>query len=147
MDEMKDVEDDVSAEPWIDHNDPEYWREIIQQDLSMAKAVLKSQKYYISGFKCYNAAEKIQSRWFVERNSVNDLPPFVSLMQFAQDTGMINDLTPQEIQLLASLEKFGTAAKDNDYKIELEEELTEESAEKILSETQEFYEFARQLSV
>ncbi len=74
MDEMKDVEDDMSAEPWIDHNDPEYWREIIKQDLSMAKVVLKSQKYYISGFKCYNAAEKILSCWFVERNSVNDLP-------------------------------------------------------------------------
>lgn len=133
----------MAAEPWIDHNDIEYWQMTIDQDLTLAKTLIKVKQYFMCGFKCYEAAKKILSCWFIANHPVYELPDAQILATFSKDTGAIEQLTTEEIRLLSELDAFKDASGSPEEKAEASSRLSQDSCEQILMATESLRERLR----
>ena len=129
----------MAAEPWIDFGDTDYWQELIKQDIALAKSLARANQRFMSGYKCYEAAEKIVSCWYVSDHAADLLPEVESLSDYAEMLSLLDLLTPQKNSLFAALDTYKRMSNTPNEKEEFSSGLTQEMNEMIIQETEEFY--------
>ncbi|MFO7811299.1 MAG: HEPN domain-containing protein [Candidatus Delongbacteria bacterium] len=115
-----------------------YWTEISEYDLSTADVMLKNKKYLYVGFMCHQTIEKILKAYFV--NTVKEIPPYIhNLTKLTKLSGLNQDLSEDQKEVLDVLEPLNIEARYPTYKNEIFKSLNETKCKQILSDTKELY--------
>ena len=114
-----------------------YWIELCEDDIPVAKNLYSSKDYLWMGFLCHLIAEKALKA--VIANVTDDVPPkdhrLIKLAKLAQ---IDNELTEEQIALLAKLQPLQIEARYPSYKERIAATLTPEFCKELLKETEEF---------
>jgi len=80
-------------------NKTEYWLELCDDDLNVAKWLLKGKKFLHMGFYCHLITEKALKA--VIANTTNDLPPKIHhLLRLAEIGEIRQELNESQVELL-----------------------------------------------
>ena len=111
-----------------------YWVDLSDEDLRVAKGLLKLKHFLYVGFMCHQCIEKIFKA--VYENHINDTPPFVhDLIYIANKAGIINMLDNGQIAFIEQLSPLNIRTRYPDYKKELEKEMTKTVCENLIIKT------------
>ncbi len=115
-----------------------YWTEISEYDLSTAEVMLKNKKYLYVGFMCHQSIEKILKAYFV--NIIREIPPYIhNLTKLSKLSGLDQDLTEEQKDILDVLEPLNIEARYPTYKDEIFKSLNEAKCRQILTNTNELF--------
>ena len=115
----------------------EYWLELADEDMSVAKVLLDTKKYLYSGFFCHLIAEKAIKA--IVANITSEVPPKThDLIRLAERGGIHDDLTESQLNLLETLNPLNIEARYPEHKERIAKMLTPEKTADILNETEKF---------
>jgi len=118
-------------------NKTEYWLNLCDDDLKAAKAMLESKNFLWMGFICHLIAEK--SLKAVIANRSDETPPKIhDLQTLAKRSGIIANLSEEQLTLLETLNPLQIEARYPEYKQRISETLTLEKCQKIFKQTEGF---------
>ena len=114
-----------------------YWIELCEDDIPVAKNLFSSKNYLWMGFLCHLIVEKALKA--VIANITNDAPPkdhrLIKLATLAQ---IDDELSEEQVALLAKLQPLQIEARYPSYKERIAATLTPEYCKELLRETEEF---------
>lgn len=113
-----------------------YWVEMADYDFDTAKAMLQTGRYLYVGFMCHQVIEKsLKAYW----SSVNDEPPLKihTLSRLAEKTGIANDLSEEQMDVIDILEPLNIEARYPSYKERLMKSLDENRCKELIKQTDE----------
>lgn len=119
-----------------------YWIDIAEYDLDTAKAMLETKRYLYVGFMCNQVVEK--SFKAVIAKSGNFPPKIHTLSTLADKAGLTEKMTDDQVKFIASLNPLNIEARYPKYKEKINAMLTSDICNKILSETEEMFEWIKQ---
>jgi len=122
----------------------DYWLDLSGYDLDTAKAMLKTGRYLYVGFLCHQVVEKSLKAyyWF----SITNEPPFThNLLLLAEHSNMTQYMNEDMNRLINRLMPLNIQARYPQDKDELLKVLTEQVCVDLLSRTEEFFEWIKQL--
>ncbi|MCL1883060.1 MAG: HEPN domain-containing protein [Defluviitaleaceae bacterium] len=115
----------------------EYWLELCDDDIPVAKDMLKSKNYLWMGFICHLIAEKAIKA--VIASVTEDVPPkdhrLIKLAELAQ---IENELSDAQIDLLAKLQPLQIEARCPSYKERISATLTPDYCKELMKGTEDF---------
>lgn len=113
-----------------------YWVEMSDYDFDTAKAMLETKRYLYVGFMCHQVIEKILKAYWSARL---EEPPLKihALSRLAEKTGIDNEMTEEQLDLIDSLEPLNIEARYPTYKERLVKSLTREKCEELIGSTNE----------
>lgn len=113
-----------------------YWVEMSEYDFETAKAMLETRRYLYVGFMCHQTIEKILKAYW---SNVLEEPPLKihHLSRLAEKSGLINDLSEEQMDFIDSLEPLNIEARYPSYKEQLMKMLTPDYCKLLLSRTNE----------
>ena len=115
----------------------EYWLELCDDDIKVAKNLFTSKDYLWMGFVCHLIAEKALKA--VIASVTDDVPPkdhrLIKLAELAQ---IDNELTEKQITMLAKLQPLQIEARYPSYKERITATLTPYYCTELMNETEEF---------
>jgi HEPN domain-containing protein len=115
----------------------EYWLELADDDMPVAKLLIEGKKYLHAGFFCHLIAEKALKA--VVANVTAEIPPKThDLLKLANRGGITDELSEQQLSLLDELSPLQIEARYPEYKARMASVLTEEKTAAILKETEDF---------
>lgn len=115
----------------------EYWLELCNDDLQVAKNLLASKDYLWMGFICHLIAEKALKAAIA--NVTSEVPPKDHrLLKLAVLANIDSDLSDEQETLLGKLSPLQIEARYPSYKEKIAAILTESYCKELLKETEEF---------
>jgi HEPN domain-containing protein len=118
------------------HN-ADYWIELCDDDIPVAKDMLKCKNYLWMGFICHLIAEKALKA--VVADVTSEAPPKDHrLIKLAALALIEDDLSEKQITLLAKLQPLQIEARYPSYKERIAATLTLDYCKELLAETEEF---------
>ena len=112
----------------------EYWMELADDDLVVAKSLLKEKHLLHCGFFCHLVIEKALKA--VITKNMHEQPDRIhDLQKLAKQGGLLDELSSQQLKLLDDLMPLHIEARYPEYKERIAQTLTYEICERILSET------------
>ena len=118
-------------------NKVEYWLELCDDDLKVAKAMLNSGNFLWTGFICHLIAEKALKAAIA--NVTDDVPPKThDLPRLADKTDIYDDMPEEYRNLLNKLMPLQIEARYPEYKEKIAALLTESYCGKLLEDTEGF---------
>ena len=113
-----------------------YWIEMSDYDFDTAKAMLETKRYLYVAFMCHQTIEKILKAYWSE---VLEEPPLKihHLSRLAAKSGLVNDLSEEQLNFIDELEPLNIEARYPSYKEQLLKTLTPEYCKKLLTRTNE----------
>ena len=115
----------------------EYWLDLADDDLPVAKILLNEKKYMHAGFFCHLVAEKALKAMIASVTS--EIPPYThDLAKLAERGGILDDLSDQQNKLLKDLNPLQIEARYPEYKERVARKLTLEVAKRLYQETEDF---------
>jgi len=115
----------------------DYWLELCDDDLKVARNLLKSKDYLWMGFLCHLVAEKALKAMIT--NITGDVPPkdhrLIKLAELAQ---IDNELSEEQVALLSKLQPLQIEVRYPSYKERIVAILTSDYCKELLQETEEF---------
>ena len=112
-----------------------YWLELCDDDLLTVKALLEKGRLLHMGFFCHLLAEKALKA--VIASQTDDTPPKIhNLITLAERSGIYNDLTEQQINLLEQLNPLQIEARYPEHKEALAAGLSFEICQIMYHETE-----------
>jgi len=126
-------------------NKTEYWLELCDDDLKVAKNLLKSKDYLWMAFICHLIVEKsikavIASRTSEEPKRIHDLT------RLAEQAEMVDELSNEQMDLLEELTPFNIEARYPSYKEKMAAKLSPEYCKNLLMRTEEYLCWTKLLS-
>lgn len=119
-----------------------YWIDIAQYDLDTAKAMFETKRYLYVGFMCNQVVEKSFKAVIAESG---DFPPKIHTLPILVDKAeLTGKMTDEQMKFIASLNPLNIEARYPKYKDKINEMLTPNVCKKILSETEEMFEWIKQ---
>jgi len=114
-----------------------YWIELCDDDIPVAKTLLQSKDFLWMGFICHLIAEKALKA--VIANITDDVPPkdhrLIKLATLAQ---IDDELSEEQVALLAKLQPLQIEARYPSYKERIAATLTPDYCKVLLEETEDF---------
>lgn len=111
-----------------------YWAELSDYDLDTAQAMLETRRFLYVGFMCHQVIEKaLKAYW----SKVLEEPPLKihHLSRLAAKSGLINELSEDQMDFIDSLEPLNIEARYPSYKEQLMKVLTSEYCKELLEKT------------
>jgi HEPN domain-containing protein len=121
-----------------DYDKYEYWLELSDYDLVVAKDMLKSKHYLYVGFMCHQSVEKALKAVFVRDYPPENLPYTHRLLKLAESSAILNKLSQGQKRFLADIDPFNIEARYPDTKDKLLSGLTKDYCEELIKRTKEF---------
>ncbi len=112
-----------------------YWIEIAEQDIIAANAMLKSKLYLYVGFMCHQAVEKMLKAHYATQTE--DVPRTHNLNRLAMATGLFEDISDDQKNLINTLTPLNIEARYPSEKEEWLKFLTHERCQNLIAETEE----------
>ena len=111
-----------------------YWTEISDYDFETAIAMQKTGRYLYVGFMCHQSVEKILKAYHCA--STKDDPPYIhSLSRLAEKSGLLKELSSEQLDIIDELEPLNIESRYPSYKEKLMQSLNESRCEKLLNDT------------
>jgi len=121
-----------------------YWIELSNNDFAVAETLLMNGHYTYTGFMCHQAIEKILKGYFIKGK--DETPPFKHDLEFlAQQSGLYNLLSKEQIIFLERLTPLNIEARYPDYKNKIAQYMTKEITQKIYEQTKEFLQWIKKM--
>ncbi len=113
-----------------------YWVEMSDYDFDTAKAMFETRRYLYVAFMCHQTIEKILKAYW---SNILDEPPLKihHLSRLAMKSGLIDQLSPDQIDFIDRLEPLNIEARYPSYKEQLMKALTPEYCKELLDTTDE----------
>ena len=122
----------------------EYWLELCDDDIKVAKNLLKSKDYLWMSFLCHLIVEK--SIKAVIANKTEQEPKRIhDLAKLAEQADMVNDLSDAHMDLLEELTPFNIEARYPSYKEKMVAKLSDAYCRSLLERTEEYLCWTKQL--
>ena len=135
---MGKLSNEMTSEEKVKH-----WVELSDEDIRVAKGLLKLKHFLYVGFMCHQCIEKIFKAAYEHR--VNDTPPFVhDLMMIANRAGFFEMLDGKQVDFIEQLSPLNIRARYPDYKRELAREMTKAVCEVLIAKTQELQQWTKE---
>jgi HEPN domain-containing protein len=116
----------------------EYWLALADYDISAARGVLSTGHYLYVGFMCQQAIEKGLKAVIARCCAEGEQPPRShNLLLLAERSKLLDTLSPGQLELAKKLTPLNIEARYPDYKRSLAEDLDEDNATALLSQTEE----------
>ena len=113
----------------------EYWLELCDDDLEVAKCLLQSQKLLYCGYFCHLIIEKAFKACIAK--NTQEIPPKIhDLPKLAQKGCMYEQLSQDQVKLLDKLKNLNIEARYPEYKDKIYQSLDLEYCEKLIEETE-----------
>ena len=120
----------------------QYWIDLSDYDLETSEAMFSSKRYLYVGFMCHQTIEKILKAYFVSNNIDN--PPYThNLSYLAEKTGLLDQLTEDQLLFLDELEPLNIESRYPEHKDKVLKFLTVEKCQIILKTTKEFQQWIK----
>ncbi len=118
------------------------WLEIADDDFAMSHAALRAKRFLHVMVFCQQAVEKtIKGLYFEFKRKT---PPYKhDLLALANDTGFIEECSPEQLVFLAELSQYYVGARYPDKRKELADRLTRDKARLALKKTEEMLQWLR----
>lgn len=111
-----------------------YWFEMSEYDLDTAQAMLDTRRYLYVRFMCHQAIEKaLKAYW----SSILEEPPLKihTLSKLASKTGIDNEMSSEQLDLIDTLEPLNIEARYPSYKERLLKSLTPDYCLELINST------------
>jgi HEPN domain-containing protein len=115
----------------------EYWLDLADEDISVAKVLLESKKYLHMGFFCHLIAEKALKA-VVAYNTGETVPKSHKLRKLATIGNIFNDLSEEQLNFLDRLMPFHVDGRYPEYKQAIAKTLNAKKCKEIFEETEVF---------
>jgi len=114
----------------------EYWVEISDEDLKVAKTMMKNHHHLYTCFMCHQAIEKIFKASYEKLK--NETPPYIhDLPRLALAAGFYDLFSDEQKLFLNTLNPLNIEARYPEYKDEIAAELTTETCAGLIAGTDE----------
>jgi HEPN domain-containing protein len=114
----------------------EYWLDLVDEDIEVAKTLLNGKNYLQCGFFCHLTVEKLLKAFIALQG---DTPPKIhNLIKLAKMADMENELSEEQKRLFEVLNPLNIEARYPSYKARIAEGLTEESCRALVKKVEEF---------
>ena len=121
----------------------EYWVKISDEDLKIAKTMLKNRYRLYTGFMCHQAIEKIFKAGYVKVK--NETPPYThNLLRLAELTGFYNLFSDEQKLFLSSVNPLNIEARYPDYKEQIAKTLTDERCKQVFEQTKQLQQWIKE---
>ena len=115
----------------------DYWLELCDDDLLTAKALFEKGRLLHMGFFCHLLAEKALKA--VLSSQTDDAPPKIhNLVTLAERSGVYDDLSEKQLQLLEQLNPLQIEARYPEHKEVVMASFSHEKCQTIYNETEAF---------
>ena len=119
-----------------DYDKIDYWLEIAKADFEVAKILMKKKKYLHFGFMCHQVIEKMLKALYVQEEK--EIPPYIhGLKKIAKKAKIYDELSEEQIFVLATLEPFNIEGRYPTVKQELHNSLDKNTCKKLLKDTED----------
>ena len=120
-----------------------YWVDLSDEDLRVAKGLLKLKHFLYVGFMCHQCIEKIFKAAYEYK--VNDTPPFVhDLVLILDKAGILEMFNDGQMNFIEQLSPLNIRARYPDYKKILAKEMTKNVCESLIIKTQELQQWTKE---
>ena len=115
----------------------DYWLKIADDDINVAKNLLKSKDYLWMGFVCHLIAEKALKAVYTA--VVKEVPPYDhKLLNLAKLSDILTDLSDEQKKFLGRLQPLQIEARYPNHREKVKSGLTDEISKQIFNETEAF---------
>jgi len=120
-----------------------YWIDLSDRDFDTAEWVMKGGYNLHAGYLCHQAVEKILKGYYTK--NIEDTPPFThDLTGLAQKTDLYDLMSDEQKALIRSLNPLNIEARYPEYKSKIEQMMTKEVTQNILTQTKELLQWTKQ---
>ena len=111
-----------------------YWVELADYDYETAQAMFETKRFLYVGFMCHQVIEKMLKAYW---SKVLEEPALKihHLSRLAAKSGLIDELTEEQLGFIDSLEPLNIEARYPSYKEQLMKVLTQEYCKELLDKT------------
>ncbi|MCL2086312.1 MAG: HEPN domain-containing protein [Oscillospiraceae bacterium] len=115
----------------------EYWLDLCDEDIIVAKSMLDKKHYLWTGFLCHLVAEKALKAAIAKKTG--KVPPKGhDLRKLANKANVYEDLSEEQLTLLERLMPFQIEARYPEHKVAIAKTINAVSGKQILEETEGF---------
>jgi len=115
----------------------EYWLNLCDSDLDVAKYMLKGNYYLYAGFMCHQVVEKALKAMVADKTDV--IPPKIhDLRKLARLSDVFDTLLEEHITLINKVSPLQIEARYPEYKEKIAETLSKEYCKELIEETEAF---------
>ena len=115
----------------------DYWLELCDDDLVTAKALLEKERLLHMGFFCHLIVEKALKA--ILASQTDEPPPKIhNLVTLAKRSGIITELSEEQLSLLEQLNPLQIEARYPEHKDKIAETLSTEICTNLFCETEAF---------
>ena len=120
-----------------------YWIDLADRDIITADYLSKGGHNLYAGYMCHQAVEKILKGYFTKLKE--DTPPFIhNLIDLAQITELFDLMSERQKDFIRTLNPLNIEARYPEYKRKVEQMLTNEVTQTILTNTKELLQWTKQ---
>jgi HEPN domain-containing protein len=121
-----------------------YWIKISDDDLKIAKTMLKNRYRLYTGFMCHQVIEKIFKASYEKLK--NERPPYIhTLIRLAELAGFYDLFSDEQKIFLSVLNPFNIEARYPDYKERIAKSLTDERCKHIFEQTKLLQQWTKEM--
>ena len=111
-----------------------YWINLSNNDFAVAETLIRNGHNLYAGFMCHQAVEKIFKGYYAKVK--NSTPPFKHDLEYlAQQSGLYDLLSEEQILFLEILNPLNIEARYPDYKNKITQYMTNERTQNIFEKT------------
>ena len=115
----------------------EYWIELAEDDVQVAKVLIDGKKYLHAAFFCHLIVEKALKAMIASKTS--EVPPKLHDLAKLAERGSISDeLSDQQLRLLKELSPLNIDGRYPEYKERIAKTLTYDKTNRLFTESEEF---------
>ncbi|MCL1820370.1 MAG: HEPN domain-containing protein [Oscillospiraceae bacterium] len=116
----------------------QYWFDLADEDLSVAKILIDNNKLLYAAFMCHQVVEKALKGIIARDCAEDEIPPKIHhLTKLAKRALLFEKLTEEQKSLLADINPLNIEARYPEYKRMIADSLTLEKLRKLIAETEE----------
>jgi len=121
----------------------DYWVEIAAYDLSIAKELLKINRFLYVGFMCHQAIEKIFKAMFVIKFPAETPPYTHDLLKLAKVTSLYETMSTEQRSIIRTLAPLNIEARYPSMKNDLSSSLNKERCDSIYKQTEGLFQWIK----
>ena len=120
-----------------------HWIDLADNDLIAAQGMIRMKQNLYAGFICQQSVEKIIKGYFIKvKNEVHShIHDLLKLMKLAELSEMLSD---EQKVFLDELNPLYIEARYADYKRKMAQHMTDETTQRILTQTKEFVQWIKE---
>ncbi|MCL2343509.1 MAG: HEPN domain-containing protein [Firmicutes bacterium] len=122
----------------------QYWFDLADEDLSVAKVLLNNHKVLYAAFMCHQAVEKALKGIIARDCAEGELPPKIHhLTKLAKRAVLFDKMNEAQKFLLADLNPLNIEARYPEYKRKIADSLSVEKLNELIAETEDLLDWIK----